>query len=239
MNVDGAGESQARNLARKKKEVEDEQNALELDRATAVRNREKEKKLAFEKTNKDIVEISKSGEQQMDMVTKMNSERVRSLNENTQKNFEKIAQDTASGIALAKNESVKMIDDLKRSNLERVQLSADQAQSPFYRINSLSPVISEAETAYTVKIAMPEEEAKNLFMSGNGTNTLKISLARKFQDTAKFPEEARSTKTSNFQTIVETLNFTEAFDSKGLKKEYADGVVTISLPKLIKPNPTL
>jgi len=239
MNVDGAGESQARQLAKKRKEVEDEKNALETDKARTTRQREIEKRLAHERTNKDIVEISKSGEQQMDMAKKMNSERIRSINENTQKNFEKVAQEAAAGIGLAKEESVKMIEDLKRSNMERVQLTTDQAQNPFYRVNTLSPVISEGELGYTVKVAMPEEEAKNLFISGNGTNSLKLSLARKFQDTAKFPEEARSTKTSNFQTIVETLHFTDAFDAKGLNKEYADGIVTISLPKLIKPNPTL
>ena len=238
MNVDGA-ESQARQLAKKRKEVEDEQNKLELEKSRTIRQREKDKVATNEKIDRDIVEISKAGEQQMDMVKKMNSERVRAINENTQKDFEKVAADTAKTISATKESSLKAIEDVRRSSVDRVNLATDQSANPFYRINSLTPVVTDGEGSYVVKMAMPEEESKNLFVSGNGPNSLKVSLARRFQETAKFPEESRSTKNSSFQTIVETLNFPEAYDAKGISREYADGIVTITVPKLNKPTPNL
>lgn len=238
MSVDGiSSEVQARALSKKRKEVEDEKNALEIDKAQANRARLKEAAASREKLEVDLVEISSAGEKQSEMVKKMNSERVRSLNDNSQKSYEALAGRTAEQIKLLEGNATKAIEDHRKSTMEKVKFATDQTEDSFYRVNSLNPVLAEGEHDFSIKMAMPEKDAKNLFVSGGADGTLKLSLARRFQEEAKSPEEARTTRTSSFQTVVETLALPGPYDGKGIKKEYAEGVLTVKVPKLVKANP--
>ncbi len=231
MSVDQVtSESQIRLLAQKRKALEDEQNALETDKAMAERNRIKEASAAKEKTDKELVAISKAGETQAEMVKKLNSERVRTLNENTQKNYLALADATASDIKRLEAESIKAIADHRAGTMERIKSVTDQTQDPFYHIKSLNPSLNESENAYNIKVALPPHEAKNLFISGEG-QAIKLSLARRFQEQVKDAEQARQTKTNSFQTVIESLTLPGPFDAKGIKREYADGIVSIHIPK--------
>jgi HSP20 family molecular chaperone IbpA len=230
MAVDGVGDSQARFLAQKRKELEDEKNALETETARARRDRLQAASAQNEKTEKDLVSISREGEKQADLLRKLNSERVRTLNENTQQNYEKLSGDTASEIRRLEAESFKAIADAKESNMEKLRFVTERSEDPFYRIKSLNPVMSEADDAFKVKVALPEFEAKNLFVSGEG-QAIKLSLARRFQDHHTDGENAVTTRTSSFQTVAESLAMPAPINAKGIKKEYADGVVTITVPK--------
>jgi HSP20 family protein len=114
--------------------------------------------------------------------------------------------------------------------MERLQSLTSKSEDPFYRIKSLGPVMSEEAEAFQVKVALPEHEAQNLFVSAEGQQ-LKLSLARRYQDKSDDAESGVSTKTSSYQTIMESLTLPGAVNGKGIKREYADGVVTITVPK--------
>lgn len=228
----------ARALAEKKRSLEAEENALEVDRAKAARDRQKAISAEREKTEESLVQISKEGARQMESLKKLNSERVRMLNENTQKNFDDIAQSTADEIRRLQTGALGTISDTRRSTMERVQFVEQQQNDPFYRLKSLNPLLSETDKDYKVKLALPEHEAKNLLITGEG-KSLNLSLARRFQEKTTDPNSARTTKTNNYQTIVEQLHLPGEFDPKGIKREFADGVLTFTIPKLgINTEPT-
>lgn len=240
MDVDASNTAAAKLLADKKRALEAEEAGLEMDRARAQRARTEAMQQEREKTEKDIVEISKAAGQQMDNTKKLNSERLRMLDENTQKNFEAVAAKTAEQIKGIDAQSLKDINDRRAATMERLVYVQQQTEDPFYRLKSLNPVTAENDTGYTVKVALPEHEAKNLFVNADG-QTLKMSLARRFQENAKDAEDAsRTTRTSSYQSIVEQIPLSMPFEAKGIKREWANGVVTITVPKagLKKPVPT-
>lgn len=226
----------ARLLAEKKRQIEAEQAGLEVDRARAARDRAKAIEAEREKTERDVVEISQAASTQMDNTKKLNSERVRMLNENTQKHFEEVAAKTASQVKELDAHSLKSINDRRQATMEKLAYVNSQTEDPFYQLKSLNPVVSEGATDYQVKVALPEHEAKNLFVSADG-QYLKMSLARRFQENAKNPDADRTTRTNSYQSIVEQISVPGAFEAKGIKREYVDGVVTISVPKAGMPKP--
>jgi HSP20 family molecular chaperone IbpA len=226
----GAAESQARALAQKKRELEDQKNAMEVDKARAARERAREAAKTKEAIDKELVEISRAGERQAELLKKLNSERVRSLNENSQKTYESLADATAGQIRLLDDQAAKAIESHRLSNMEKVRFMTDQAEDPFYRLKSLNPTLSEAEREFNIRLNLPEHEAHNLFVASEG-RSVKLSLARRFQDQAQSDQRAGTTKTSSFQTIVETLELPAPVDAKGISREFADGVVTIRMPK--------
>jgi HSP20 family molecular chaperone IbpA len=233
-NVGSSEVSQARILAQKKRALEDEKNAIEADRARAERERGKQSTSIKEKIDKEIVEISKQGEKQAELVKKLNSDRVQSLNENTQKEYLKIADTTAKEIQRLDVDAMNKINNHRNDRLEKLKLFEDKGEDPFYRLKGLNPVLSETEKEFTVKIAIAPHEAQNLYVSGEGTN-LKLSLARRFQDQVKDLEKLSSTKTSSYQTVVETLTLPSGFEPKAIRREYADGVLSIFVPKTRPP----
>jgi HSP20 family molecular chaperone IbpA len=230
MAVDNVSENQARVLAQKRKAVEDEESSLETDRARASRNRVREGNRIKEQNDKELVAISKAGENQAEMVKKLNSDRVQSLTENHQKNFLDLSESTAKEISRLNTEALKAIDDHRAGTMEKVTSVTSASEDPFYRIKSLNPSLTEGEREFTVKVALAPHEASNLFVTGENQG-VKLSLARRFQEQVKNGEQALTTKTSSYQTVVETLNLPDAINAKGIRREYADGIVTITVPK--------
>lgn len=221
--------NQSRFIARKKKELQDAEAAADLEKARSLRAKASEAAAAKEKGDKEVVAISKAGEKQAELARTMNSERVRTLSENHSQNYQKLADSTAAEIKRLDTEALKAIEGHKAANMERIRSITEQ-EDPFYRIKSLSPTLSENDKEYVVKVAVPEHEAKNLFISGEG-QALKLSLGRRFQDQTRNEEESRVTKTSSYQTVVETLVIPGPYDAKKIHREYADGFVTIKMPK--------
>lgn len=230
MSVDSVNESQARFLAQKRKELENEQNSIETETARTRRDGLKQAAAEREKIDKELVAISKSGQAQAESLRTLNSERIRNLDTNHQQSFLKLSEATAADIKRIEADSLKAINDHKASSMERIQALTSRSEDPFYRIKSLAPVMSEAANEFQVKLALPEHEAQNLFVSAEGQQ-LKLSLARRYQDKSENAEAALTTKTSSYQTIMESLTLPGPITAKGIKRSYADGVVTITVPK--------
>lgn len=230
MSVDSVNESQARFLAQKRKELENEQNSIETETARARRDGIKQATAEREKIDKELVAISKAGEKQAESLRSLNSERIRGLDTNHQQSFLKLSETTAADIKRIEADSLKAINDHKASSMEKIQSLTSRSEDPFYRIKSLGPVMSEAANEFQVKVALPEHEAQNLFVSAEGQQ-LKLSLARRYQDKSDNAESGVSTKTSSYQTVMESLNLPAPITAKGIKRSYADGIVTITVPK--------
>lgn len=236
MAIDAADSTlAAQQLAKKRQELEDMQNSLEVEKARLARQKGRDLEAAKEQSDKELVEISKMGAAQVEQSRKMNSERIRQMNENQQKDYEKLAATTAEEVKRLKADSLKAIEDHRASTTERVRYVTDQTEDPFYRLKTLNPVLTETDTEFRVKLSLPEHEARNVFVAGEG-QSLKISLARQFQEKARNEVGDRSTKTASYQSIVETLALPGAVDAKGIKRDYADGVLTLIVPRAgLKP----
>lgn len=226
-----SNEASGRQVAKKKQDAEIEAQRLQMELARQARENKKTIEAEREKGEKEVVEISSAASQQMESMKKLNSDRVRALSDNSQQHYEKLAATTASEIQRTDKLAFDAIQDRKAAGMEKIRTVTDRTEDPFYRLKSLSPIMSEAEKAYTVKVSLPEHEAQNLFVTGEG-QYVKLSLARRFQDDVKDLETSRTTKTSSFQSVSEQIPIPGAFDGKKISRDYKDGVMTITIPKV-------
>ncbi len=226
-----SNEASGRLVAKKKRDAEIEEQRLQMDLARQARENKKAAESVRDKGEKEVVEISNAASQQMEAMKKLNSDRVHALGDNSQKHYESLASTTAAEIARIDKQAFDAIQNRKAAGMEKIRNVTDRSEDPFYRLKSLNPVLGEADTNYTVKVSLPEHEAKNLFISGEG-QYVKLSLARRFQDDVKDLENARTTKTSSFQSVSEQIAIPGAYDGKKISREYKDGVVTITIPKV-------
>jgi HSP20 family molecular chaperone IbpA len=231
-----ASDTQARLLAQKKREIEAEKQALETDKALARNERNQAMATAKDKMDRDLVQISREADNQVSSAKKLHTDRLHSLDDNSQKHYEEIAGRTAEQIKRINDGSLKAINDRNIDSMERIRFVTERANDPFYRVQSLNPVMSESEREFQIKVSLPEHEAKNLLVTGDGPY-IKLTLARRFQDAAKGEQSGRSTRTSSYQSVVEQLAVPSAYDAKGIKQEYQDGFVTIRIPKSIFGHP--
>lgn len=224
--------SAAKAIAQKKTESEIEEQRLQMELARAAKERQRLIGAEREKTEKQLVEISQQASNQMEASKKLNNERVRALNDNSQKHFEELAASTAKDLQRLDAESLKTIQDHKAGAMEKIRNVTTQSEDPFYRLKGMNPALTETEKDFTIRVSLPEHEAKNLFVAGEGPY-IKLSLARRYQDSAKNEEEKRVTKTNSFQSVVEQVAMPSAYDAKKIERLYENGVVTIKIPKLI------
>jgi HSP20 family molecular chaperone IbpA len=231
MDVDKSNES-ARNINQKKREMEIEEQRQQLEMNRVQRERKKNIEAEREKGEKEVVEISKAANNQMDQLKKLNSERVQALNVSQQKNYEDLAGKTAEDLKRLQGESVKVINDHKAGTMEKIRNVTDKGDDPFYKMKSMNPVLAENDKDYTIKVNLPEHEAKHVFVAAEGPY-IKLSLSRRFQDNLKNEEEKRTTLTNSFQSVVEQVAMPGAYDAKKIERSYADGVLTIKAPKVI------
>jgi HSP20 family molecular chaperone IbpA len=224
-------DTQTRLLAQKRRELEAEKSGLERDKAIAGVERKLALDAAHDKTEHDLVEISREADNQIAATKKLQTDRLRSLNENSQKHYEEIADRTADQIKRISDGSLKLINQRSNESMERIRFVTERANDPFYHVQSLNPELSENEKEFLIKVKLPEHEAKNLLITGDGPY-VKITLSRRFQETAKSETPGRSTQTNSFQSVVEAVPMPSAYDARGIARDYADGTVTVRIPKM-------
>ena len=229
-----SSENQARYLAQKKKELVDEQTALERDRANVQRQRLDETQRAAAKTNQAVVEISREGERQLEVAKQLHRDRVQGLLDNNHANFERLAESTAAELRNVDEHAKNVIADRRAGTTERILNVNERTEDPFYRTKSLNPTFSENEREFTVRVTLPPHEAENLVIAGEG-QALKLTLSRRFQEQTAAPERSTVTRTSSFMTVSEQLRLPGAISAKGISREYADGQVVIHVPRAGHP----
>ena len=233
MGVDNinASDFQAKILAQKRRDLDEEKTKLVTEKGQLEAERVRQRSKEQEKTDKDMVQISKEGERLSETLRKANSDQVKQLSNSLQNNYEKLVQGTAESLKRLDAESARKISEHTMANMEKVTASTNLSDDPFYRLKTISPDLSETDEGYEVKVKLSPHEAENLYVSGEG-NSVKLTLTRRFSDSVKDAEAGQTTKNSSYQSVVETLNLPKNVDSHAISKAYKDGVTTIKIPYL-------
>lgn len=232
MAVDPASSSASSEyMLQKKKELEDLENGMIIDKARLERQRNKELSAINEKTNQDMIQISKEGEAMLEKSRSMRVAQLHTTTDASKAHFEQLAQETSKRLQELDAHSTEQLLAHQRASMEKVQGAADKMQDPFYRGKSFDANIAEKESSYDISLKLPPHEAQNLFVSIEG-NTMKFTLARTHGVITPL-EGNRENRTSNYQTIVESYKLPTHVDGKTLKRDYKDGTLTISVAKLL------
>ncbi len=221
---------QAQRFADRNRAIEDQMKALETERARLEVERHKLTVDEENKTDGILVDISKQGEQQASTLQKANSARIQGIKQLGQENFDKLANDTAKRIGELNTEAANQIQNIRLSQADKLAFVSKQSEDPFYHLATFNPAMSETPENYEIKVALPPHEAKNLFVAAE-PRQVRLSLARTFQDSEKTAANMQ-TKSSSYQTITESIQIPGSFDPKRISREYADGILTVKLPKV-------
>lgn len=105
----------------------------------------------------------------------------------------------------------------------------DQSQDPFYRINTIEPIISDDGDSYRVQIPVAEHEKDNVSVSPNGRQ-LKVTLTRNFSDRLEeSPGNVSSSKRS--EIFSRQLQVPELMNPRGITQRYDNGLLEILIKK--------
>jgi HSP20 family molecular chaperone IbpA len=226
----GASFEQGQRLAERKRNVEDEETALIAQKGQVEAQRLRMLNAEQGKTDDALVRISKEGEAQAAQLRKANMNRIQDITKANQDHFDALAANTSKRLSELDTQGLQTISNHRLAQTEKLAFVDKQAEDPFYHLSSFNAALSESDKEYQVKVALPPHEAKNLFLAAEG-KTLRLSLARSFQDSEKTSPNTQ-TKSSSYQTILESIQTPGAFDPKQIRREYADGILTVFLPKV-------
>ena len=134
------------------------------------------------------------------------------------------------------NDLNKTIDELK-DNLKNMQKAADQKYTDYKKatVQSLDVDLIESNDIYYIKVAVPgiDKEEINIEASDND-----ITIEATFKPIIEeFEEGEAEVIVSSLKSgrCVKTLRFENSIDVNEISAKFANGIVLISVPKLIIP----
>lgn len=228
--MDALNSAAARQVDIKRRELEALDNDLRVKKVQTEAEGKKAIASINEKNNRDQVEISAEGDRLSTNLRQQHHDQIQQLQKNHNDAFEKLAADTAEQFKTMNETAKNSLNQLHLDNMGKLSASALQAEDPFYRLKSFDAQITDGEKAYKLTLKLAPQEARNLFLTSEG-NIIKLSLARSYNDKAEVSPQ-HTNKTYNYQTITESYQLANHVEAKGATREYTDGTLTITIPKV-------
>jgi HSP20 family molecular chaperone IbpA len=129
----------------------------------------------------------------------------------------------------------KRFHESVNKNKEEVRMATSVAiknsSDPFFAFTDINPQVQETETAFIVKVPLPEYAKEELRMTSNG-RTVVLTFDRRHQDTKQ--DEFTSSKINRIETIVKKFELSGDFKPREVKVSYDNGVKTFHIPKVIQ-----
>lgn len=103
------------------------------------------------------------------------------------------------------------------------------------RTNATAPAINvkESETKYTVELAAPGMRKEDFEVNLNENGDLHIKMENKHQDAEK-EDHVYLRREFSYAQFEQTLILPEDVDKEKISASVADGVLTVTLPKIVK-----
>ena len=134
------------------------------------------------------------------------------------------------------NELNRTIDEL-RDSLKNMQKNADQKYNDYKKatVQSLDADLIETKDVYYIKVAVPGIEKEDISIEA-GDNDITIEAEFKAY-VEEFDEEEAEVIASSLKSgrCVKTIRFENSLDIENITAKFNNGIVTISIPKLIIP----
>ena len=135
------------------------------------------------------------------------------------------------------NELNRTIEEL-RENLKNMQKSADQKYNDYKKatVQSLDADLIETEDIYYVKVAVPGIEKEDISIeAGDNDITIETTFKPYIEEFAEDEEAELITSNIKAGRCVKTIRFENSLDLENITAKFSNGMVTITIPKLIIP----
>ena len=135
------------------------------------------------------------------------------------------------------NDLYKTIDEVK-DNIKNMQKSADERYANYKKstVQTLDVDLVETKDIYYIKAAVPGVEKEDVLIEA-GDNDITIETTFKpYIEEFTDDEEAESiVSTIKSGRCVKTIRFENSLDLENITAKFSNGIVTITIPKLIIP----
>ncbi|MEK6555330.1 MAG: Hsp20 family protein, partial [Bdellovibrionota bacterium] len=135
-------------------------------------------------------------------------------------------------------QEVRLTDALvkqKEKLVQRFDKYSDKGEDPFYNMKDFETKLNEEENFFVVKTKIPEHERKNVDVVVKEDKVV-VTGQRKFSEKVK--RDDRELATDAYQSFREIIPLRIPVVTKGVMKEYKDGHLTVTIPKLFFNNKT-
>lgn len=106
---------------------------------------------------------------------------------------------------------------------------ADKMNDHFYRIETLTPAVTETEKELIVSLPVPEYEKENVHLSAHGRD-LKLTLNRRYTDTMESTDGSTNRSTRN-ELFSKEFSTKDILNPKMITQKYEKGVLTFKIGK--------
>ncbi len=131
----------------------------------------------------------------------------------------------------------KTIDEFKE-NIKNMQKSADQKYSDYKKstVQTLDIDLVETKDIYYIKAAVPGVEKEDVLIeAGDNDITIETTFKPYIEDFEEEDEAEVIVSAIKSGRCVKTVRFENSIDIEKITAKFANGIVTVTIPKLIIP----
>lgn len=193
----------------------------ELKKEAAISS-EKNKRLTSEKLNIQKEELNYLDNHQRDILTQKQSDfKIR---------YQNLVKEHNDLISELKTHFETDVKKMVEQTSSQKRIIANKSEDSFYRVDTLSPKISENEKEYMVSLTVPEHEKENVHLSVHGRN-VKMTLTRRFSETYEEIDGSSNRSTKN-ELFSREFPCKDILNPKLVDQKYENGVLTYRIQKL-------
>ena len=135
------------------------------------------------------------------------------------------------------NDLYRTIDEVK-DNLKNMQKSADERYANYKKstVQTLDVDLVETKDIYYIKVAVPGAEKEDVLIeAGDNDITIETTFKPYIEEFAEDEEAELIASSIKAGRCVKTIRFENSLDLENITAKFANGIVTITIPKLIIP----
>ena len=135
------------------------------------------------------------------------------------------------------NDLYKTIDEVK-DNIKNMQKSADERYANYKKstVQTLDVDLVETKDIYYIKAAVPGVEKEDVLIeAGDNDITIETTFNPYIEELAEDEEAKAIVSTIKSGRCVKTIRFENSLDLENITAKFSNGIVTITIPKLIIP----
>ena len=135
------------------------------------------------------------------------------------------------------NDLYKTIDEVK-DNIKNMQKSADERYANYKKstVQTLDVDLVETKDIYYIKAAVPGVEKEDVLIeAGDNDITIETTFKPYIEEFTDDEEAEAIVSTIKSGRCVKTIRFENSLDLENITAKFSNGIVTITIPKLIIP----
>lgn len=190
-------------------------------KAMLDKNMQQGKRLEAEKVQIQKEELTFLDKHQKDMIAQRNADfKVR---------YEKMVQEHEAILNNLKGHLEADMRNMVESISTQKRMIANKTEDPFYRVETLNPMMAETEKDITVSLKVPEYEKENVHLSVHGRD-IKLTLTRKYTDSLESPDGSTNKSTRN-ELFSKEFMTKDILNPKQISQKYENGVLLFKIQK--------